>query len=69
LKIEIDRERCIGAGDCVIEAPAVFELDSFGKAVLLDPASADKDRVLAAAESCPVDAIKVFDDDGKQIYP
>jgi len=69
MKIVVDRQKCIGAADCVEEAPAVFELDSFGKAVVVKPETTDRDRVLAAARSCPVDAITVFDEDGKQLYP
>jgi ferredoxin len=69
MKVKIDREKCISAGDCVAEAPTVFELDSFGKAILLDPKSVSDERLLAAARSCPVDAISVFDDNGKQLFP
>ncbi|APV44639.1 ferredoxin [Dehalogenimonas formicexedens] len=69
MRVEIDRDKCIGAGDCVEEAPTVFELDSFGKAVLLDPKSVDDGKLLAAARSCPVDAIAVFDDNGNRLYP
>ena len=69
MKIKIDRDLCVGLGECVEEAPAVFDLDSQGKAVLLDQNPTDREKVLAAASSCPVDAITVFDDDGKQIYP
>ncbi len=69
MKIKIDRDLCVGLGECVEAAPAVFELDSQGKAVLLDQNPADREKVIAAARSCPVDAITVFEDDGKQIYP
>lgn len=69
MKIEIDRGLCVGLGECVEEAPSVFDLDSYGKAVLIEKNPADTERVLAAARSCPVDAITVYDDDGKQIYP
>ena len=69
LRIEINRDLCIGAADCVEEAPTVFDLDSFDKAVLLDPKSVGDDRLLAAARSCPVDAISVFDDQGIRLFP
>ena len=69
MRIEVDRKLCVGLAEYVAEAPTVFELDSFGKAVLLDPDSVDDERMLAAAKSCPVNAITLYDDNGKQIYP
>jgi ferredoxin len=69
MKIVIDRARCVGLGKCVEEAPTVFDLDSQGKAVLLDPDSADREHILAAARACPLDAITIYEDDGKQIFP
>ena len=69
MRVEIDREKCIGAADCVEEAPTVFKLDSFGKAIILDPKSVDDNRLLAAARSCPVEAISIFDDNGARLFP
>jgi ferredoxin len=69
MRIEIDREKCISAGDCVEEAPTVFDLDSFGKAILLDPTSVNDEKLMAAARSCPVDAISLFDDNGNRLFP
>lgn len=68
-KIEVDREACIGAAPCVTVAPGVFQLDEENKAIIVDAKGADDDTILLAAESCPVQAIKLFDEDGKQIYP
>ncbi len=68
-RIEIDRELCIGAGTCVAMAGEVFELDDENKAVIKDPKGADDASILLAAQSCPTKAIKVFDEDGNQIYP
>ena len=69
MKLEIDRQRCIGVGNCVAIAPTVFKLDSENKAIVLDPSSADEQTVLEAAESCPENAITVEDDEGNQLYP
>ena len=68
LTIEVDRDLCIGSGDCVDTAPAVFELDDDGKAVVLDPNGAPEDEVVDAARNCPVTAIFVSGPDG-EIYP
>jgi ferredoxin len=68
IAIEVDRDLCIGSGDCVDTAPAVFELDDDGKAVVLDPDGASVDEVVDAAANCPVTAIFVMGEDG-DIYP
>ena len=68
IAIEVDRDLCIGSGDCVATAPAVFELDDDGKAVVIDPDGAPTDDVVEAARNCPVSAIFVLGEDG-DIYP
>lgn len=69
MKVKVDRSLCIGAGTCSVIAPEVFELDAELKAVVKDPHGAPDDRILDAAKSCPVLAITVEDDDGKQLFP
>ncbi len=66
--IEVDRGLCIGSGDCVDTAPAVFRLDEDDKAVVIDPDGASVDDVLAAAQNCPVSAIAVVGEEG-DLYP
>jgi ferredoxin len=66
-RIEVDRQLCSGFGSCIDAAPQVFELDSSGIASLLVSESADR-VALAAARSCPMGAIAVFDsENGKQV--
>ena len=69
MKVRVDRDLCIGVGNCVALTPTVFTLDEDNKAVVLDPSSVDDDTLLEAAESCPEDAIIVEDDEGRQLYP
>ncbi len=69
MKVNVDRELCIGVSNCVVIAPTVFKLDDENKAVVLDPSSVDDDALLEAAESCPENAIIVEDDEGRQLYP
>lgn len=69
MKIKIDRNLCIGAGTCSVIAPEVFELDSELKAIVKDQSGAPDDKIIDAAKSCPVLAIFLEDDTGKQIYP
>ncbi len=69
MKVKVDRDTCIGVGNCVAFAPTVFKLDDENKAVVLDVASADEKTIMEAAESCPVSAIIIEDDNGNQLYP
>jgi len=69
LKIRVDRDLCIGIGNCVALAPTVFTLNKDNKAVALDSSSIDDETPLGAAESCPENAIIVEDDKGHQLYP
>ncbi|MFY9463255.1 MAG: ferredoxin [Candidatus Sungiibacteriota bacterium] len=84
-KLMIDRNLCIGAASCIAVAPSTFELDPDNKAVLrrraapptsdatnradLEDQAIDDETLLLAAKSCPTQAIMVFDEEGKQIYP
>ena len=69
VRIEVDRELCFGFGDCVDTAPKVFALDEHDKAIVIDPDGASFDRIVEAAQNCPVDAITITDADGVQLYP
>lgn len=69
-KITIDRNLCIGAATCVAVAPKAFALDNEAKAILLPSFEEETDEsILAAAKSCPVAAIILTDETGKQVYP
>jgi ferredoxin len=68
-KIIVDRDQCIGAAPCITVAPGVFRLDEENKAYVVDMNAADDDTILLAAQSCPVQAISLFDEEGRQIYP
>jgi ferredoxin len=59
LEIEIDRDMCMGSGNCVYEAPGVFDLDDVGISCVVDPTASPDERVLAAARKCPTKAITV----------
>ncbi len=69
LRIRIDRRLCVGFGDCVDAAPAAFRLDEEGVVVFEQPEQVVRERLLAACEACPVDALTVWDEDGAQIVP
>ena len=69
LRVRIDRTLCVGFGDCVTEAPDAFVLDDTGTAVFVTPDLVDRDRLLRACDVCPVDAITVWDAEGRQLVP
>jgi ferredoxin len=65
----IDRRICVGFEDCVTGVPGAFRLDGEGIATFDAPESVDATNLLGACASCPVDAIRVLDGDGRQIVP
>ena len=69
LRVRIDRNLCVGFGDCMKEAPEGFKLDDDGIAVFVDPDTVERDRLLRACDACPVDAITVWDEAGTQLVP
>lgn len=62
MELHVDRERCIGAGMCVLTAPEVFDQDEDDGLVLLletPPAPGHEDAVQEATKACPSGAIWV----------
>lgn len=59
LRVEIDRDVCMGSGNCVYEAPGVFDLDDDGISFVVDPSTSPDDKIVAAARKCPTGAITV----------
>jgi ferredoxin len=63
LEISIDRDVCMGSGNCSFWAPGVFDLDDEGIAIVVDPDAAPEEKILLAAEGCPTQAITVHRDE------
>jgi ferredoxin len=59
LEIDIDRDACMGSGNCVFAAPGVFELDDDSVARVVDPEASPEEAVVTAARQCPTHAITV----------
>lgn len=60
MHIDIDKDACIGAGQCALAAPGVFTQDDDGFSTLLPGREDGGDpMVREAARACPVAAITV----------
>jgi ferredoxin len=68
IHLVVERDVCIGSGDCVDALPSVFRLDEEDKAVVIDPDAATVDEIVGAAMNCPIAAIFVADESG-DLYP
>jgi ferredoxin len=70
LMLRIDRDLCVGFGDCIQVAPEAFELDGDGVAVFIEGAEGvERERLLEACRACPVDALTAHDEDGGLLAP
>jgi ferredoxin len=70
LRITIDQEKCVGSTMCVNIAHGVFALDDSNKSSVRDPEGNTEEKILEAAESCPVSAITVEDaETGERLFP
>ncbi len=70
LTIRIDRDLCVGFGDCIDAGPDVFEFDEESIAVFKEGnPDIDREALLDACSSCPVDALTALDEEGTQLVP
>ncbi len=67
-EIRIMRDLCIGAATCVVYGPETFDIDTEGKAVTKESEWDRLEKIIAAAQSCPVLAIEVYHK-GIKVYP
>lgn len=68
--VEVDQVVCIGSAPCTAMAPNTFALNDEGKAAILATVDQDdQETILNAARACPVAAIRIKDETGKQIFP
>lgn len=70
-KIVVDRDACIGARSCVVVTPDLFQMDGENLAYVVkgDLNKLDEDLIKMSAESCPVLAIHLYDEEGNKIFP
>ena len=65
LEISINRDVCMGSGNCAFWAPGVFDLDDDGIAIVVDADAQPEDKIVLAARGCPTQAISVVRDGEK----
>ncbi len=69
-KVDVTRDKCIGAASCVAISPNVFKLDEQNIAVIISQNGDDDDTKLLAAQSCPTAAITITDTTtGEVVWP
>ncbi|MGI5454374.1 ferredoxin [Streptomyces sp. CA-249302] len=68
--VEVDRSVCIGSAQCTHRAEGAFRLDSAMQSHPTDPETAANERILDAAENCPVEAIVItLLGSGEPVFP
>lgn len=59
MKLEVDKNACIGCGACVATCDKVFDFDGNFAKVIVDKVPEDlMEDAIDALEGCPVDAIR-----------
>jgi ferredoxin len=56
MELEVDRGRCVGAGQCVLTAPEVFDQDDEGIVTVVAEPGPDAE-VRDAVQTCPSGAL------------
>jgi ferredoxin len=68
--VEVDRSLCIGSAQCVHHAPDAFHLDSAMQSHPEDAETDANEKILEAAEGCPVEAITItLLGSGETVFP
>ena len=70
LRVRVDHEVCVGNAMCETIAPKVFRLNANRQSEAVDAAADSAEKIIEAAENCPVSAIFVEDaDTGERLFP
>ena len=70
LRVWVDQQACVGNAMCEAIAPKVFQLNDNRQSEVADPAGDTVEKILEAAENCPVSAIFVEDaETGERLFP
>jgi ferredoxin len=70
LRVRVDHNVCVGNAMCETIAPRVFRLNDNRQSEAVDPDADTLEKILEAAENCPVSAIFVEDaETGETLFP
>lgn len=69
LTLRIDRRSCAAFKDCIGIAPEAFSLGDDDVVTFLEPEQVNRERLIEACAVCPVNALIVLDEAGRQIVP
>jgi ferredoxin len=58
-EIRVDRDLCMGSGQCVWYAPNTFDQDDETIAVVIDPGGDPAAAIKTAVDSCPTRALSI----------
>ena len=58
-EIRVDRNLCMGSGQCVWYAPNTFDQDDETIAIVTDPEGDPEEAIKNAVDSCPTQAISI----------
>ena len=68
--VQVDADICISTGNCVRRRPTAFAFDDDDVSVPQPAAAAlSREELVEVARGCPVGAIRVYDEDGREIDP
>ena len=70
IRVWINHQMCVRNAMCESTAPQVFHLNANRQSEAVNPAGDTEEKILEAAENCPVSAIFVEDaDTGERLFP
>ena len=70
LRVRVDHNVCVGNAMCETFAPKTFRLNDNRQSEAVDPDGDTVEKIIEAAENCPVSAILVEDvETGEQLFP
>jgi ferredoxin len=64
MRIEVDADKCIASGQCVLIAPEVFDQDDQGYVIVLDdsPGNEFREAMEEAVLICPAAVIRIVEE-------
>ena len=70
LKVSVDHDICVGNAMCITISPDVFSLNDDRQSEAVNQDGDTMEKILEAAENCPVSAITVEDEQtGERLFP